>query len=373
MPIHLKLILFFFMGFVLTYVLTNGVMGFAKTLGIRNNNDIIVRWASTTKPSLGGIPMFVTMVGLVIVFLVLNPFTNVFSDPHFLYFFLAFCMAFCMGLADDAYNTKPFVKLFTQICCGLALVFSNLIIPFSGQFGVDAVITLFWVVGIMNSINMLDNMDGITATTSTVSLIFILTSTVLISQFQFDIWAFLIVGFIGSLLAFLLFNAPPSRLFMGDSGSQMIGFLLAFLSIKYLWNLGTTEGFYPLWVRTFLVILMLCVPFIDTLTVVINRIRRGQSPAVGGKDHTTHHMVYAGYSEKKVWILTGLMSIAMCGFGLLLVTLYDAGFGLYAGLAFTPFYIVFYFLFGNTQKFSPPAHEKNKNLDQPISADPGSM
>ncbi len=373
MAIHLKFLLFLFIGFVFTYVFTSIVMGFAKSLGIRNKNDIIVRWASTTKPSLGGIPMYITMIALVIIYLVIHPYVNVFGEAHFLYFFMALFMAFCMGIADDAYNTKPLVKLFTQIGCGLSLIFADLVIPFSGQLGFDAVITILWVVGIMNSVNMLDNMDGIAATTSAISLIFTLIFTAFIVQFQFDIWHFIIIGLIGSLFGFLLFNAPPSRLFMGDSGSQILGFTLAFFSVKYLWNAGTDEGYYPLWLRFFLVLLMLCVPLIDTLTVVINRLRRGQSPAIGGKDHTTHHMVYAGYSEKKVWLLTGLISMAMCGFALLLVCLYDAGFGLFSALAFTPFYFVFYFMFNNTQKFSPPAHEKKDDLAQHPSADSGSM
>lgn len=155
---------------------------------------------------------------------------------------------------------------------------------------------------------MLDNMDGITAT---VSLFILLSCFVLIlfsSGFSFNFWVVILVAEIGAILGFMFYNINPARMFMGDTGSQFIGLFVAFFAIQGLWNLPSNYDL-PSWSGFLLVCCAFAPAFADTLTVVINRLKKGQSPAVGGKDHTTHHLVYKGYSDFKVWSVFFLIGV----------------------------------------------------------------
>jgi UDP-GlcNAc:undecaprenyl-phosphate GlcNAc-1-phosphate transferase len=139
---------------------------------------------------------------------------------------------------------------------------------------------------------------------------------------------------------------------MGDAGSQFVGLFVAFFSIKYLWNLGaTTEQ--NSWISVIITLVALTPAAADTLTVVINRLRAGKSPMVGGKDHTTHHLVYAGYSDIQVWYIFSLIGLLSFLFSVLIVylTIHNI---LLPNLFFILFFIlVFILLYRNTIKFKP--------------------
>ncbi len=154
---------------------------------------------------------------------------------------------------------------------------------------------------------MLDNMDGITSSVSLIIAFTILSIMITnneLTQISFTI----VIGLIAALFVFLYFNWNPAKMYMGDTGSQFLGVLLAALSINYLWNPTSQEEFSTS--RQFIIpILAFIVPIIDTITVSIKRISKGKSPFVGGKDHTTHHLSYLGISEKNVAIIMLLLSI----------------------------------------------------------------
>ena len=147
----------------------------------------------------------------------------------------------------------------------------------------------------MNSINMLDNMDGITAQTS----FFIITTAIIFLSFNsgFEKYDYMIcLGAIGSLIGFLFYNFHPSRMFMGDSGSQFLGLLVAIIGIKYFWNIEDFKTGTTIPTKQIVTVLIVfTLPIVDTTSVVINRIARKSSPFVGGKDHTTHHLSYLGF------------------------------------------------------------------------------
>lgn len=351
MPFHWKLILYFAASFVVCYVMNQLLMGFSQSLGIRNKNDITIRWNKTSKPSLGGIAIFMTIIFFTFIYLATHTNGNIFGNPEILLFFLGLCLAFLMGLSDDAFNTRPLIKLSTQIICGYLLVLGGHVIQLTGYYFVDCAMTIIWTVGIMNSINMLDNMDAIASSITLTFLAFILGILFIFTNYDNSYWPYFIVSLAAATLAFLWLNKPPSRLFMGDSGSQLIGFTIAFLSIKFIWELNTFSEVLPLWIKFFLAMNLLGIPFIDTFTVVYNRIRKGRSPAIGGKDHTTHHLSYAGYSEKKIWILYWVLSIMLGLSGFLLIGLYLNGFQYYSIFAMLPFYLTFYFLYKKTVDF----------------------
>ena len=162
----------------------------------------------------------------------------------------------------------------------------------------------------MNSINMLDNMDGITSITS---MFIIITALFYLSiHSEYDSFDYIsLLGVLASLIAFLFYNWHPSKMFMGDSGSQFIGLFIAAIGIKYIWNsssYGSLEIIPSKQIIT--VLLAFILPIIDTTCVVINRIARKQSPFVGGKDHTTHHLSYFGFNYSQIgFVYLGISSI----------------------------------------------------------------
>ena len=339
----------FFVGTVVFSFLMNRILlKFVKTLGIRNQGETTIRWSEQVKPAIGGLSFYIVFL----LSITLHPFIFSYSassiDFQFTGIIGATSLGFLMGLADDAYNTKPILKLITQILCGVILIYSGTYITVFDSIALNYLFTIIWVVGLMNSINMLDNMDGITT-----SISLIITSTIFIIMGlnqEFDTIAMtVVIGLLGTLFAFLYFNWNPSKMFMGDTGSQYLGVLLAALSINYLWNPVTTTEFSIS--RQFLIpILSFIIPIVDTITVVIKRVSIGKSPFVGGKDHTTHHLSYLGLSEKQVAILTALISIISSSIVIYLITSIKQWSHLYTIIFSGYFLMVFIALFYVSKK-----------------------
>ncbi len=315
---------------------------FSASLGIRNKNDVIIRWSNQSKPSLGGISFYIVFLFTAISYNIIFPHKDsIFLSSEFIGLFIAGSLAFAMGLADDAYNTKPLFKLFIQISCGIILVISGAIIHITHVYWIDAIFTVIWVVLIMNSLNMLDNMDGITGTVVTSILTLCLIATIWMnSSFNLSRIVFL-ATIIGSVIGFLKSNIYPSKLFMGDAGSQFIGLYVSYFSIENLWNVGEPFGA-PSWTGLLIALVVFTPAAADTLTVVINRLKKGQSPMVGGKDHTTHHLVYSGMNDKQVWYTFLGISVFALIFGLLMMYLVSHS----SNVAIIPFTLFFIITFG---------------------------
>lgn len=301
--IPLVLTVFFFISFIFSVLINSILLKFAQTLGVRGKQVDQIRWNPSIKPSLGGISFFV-------VFLLSYIFLNLLETLDTAYRIrlaglLTVCtMAFLMGLADDAFNTQPLLKLLTQITCALVLLFTGTYIKiFENEF-LNYTITIIWIVGIMNSVNMLDNMDGITTIISIAACVFIILINISLNQ-PLHPFSILSIGIIAALVGFLIYNFHPSKMFMGDTGSQFLGAFLGSVSIHFCWNIypqnliETHDYLY----HFVIVALVFLLPLVDTTTVVVNRSLRGQSPFIGGKDHTTHHLFFRGLNEKRIAIL----------------------------------------------------------------------
>lgn len=296
---HLIFYIAFFTGSFLFSFLINGLfLRFASSLGIRNHdsNDTIVRWGSTSKPAFGGISFYIS-------FLVSTSLFAIFFDhkieQEFLGLLAASSLGFIVGLADDAFNTRPLLKFLGQVMCGVILILTNNVIDLFDIELLNYLFTLFWVIGLMNSINMLDNMDAIT---TSISLTIICSALFMILlQKEYDsIYLLVLMGVASSLFGFLYYNWHPSKMYMGDTGSQFLGVFLACIGINYFWNFEDVNENVIFSKQALTAILVFIMPIIDTTTVVINRLRRGQSPFVGGKDHTTHCLSYLGFSDRHV-------------------------------------------------------------------------
>lgn len=349
-----QLVGFGFGGLAVALITNIILLRFSESLGIRNKNDVIIRWSNQSKPSLGGVSFYMAFVFAAIAYsMIFSDDPNIFQNAKYIGLFSAGSLAFIMGLADDAYNTKPLIKLSIQIICGLLFAATGTVIHLFGNYWLDLVLTVVWVVVIMNSLNMLDNMDGITGTTVFFILAACLASNWLIFGFNANIWSILMITLIGAMIGFLSMNIHPSKLFMGDAGSQFIGAFVAFFGVEYLWNIGDVLQS-PSWLGICVTLVAFTPAAVDTLTVVINRLRKGKSPMVGGKDHTTHHLVYAGLNDFQVWltfVLIGFISFVLATAMVNLIRLKS----FVPVLFFVLFFIViFFFLYRNTIKYPEP-------------------
>lgn len=306
--IPLILTVFFFISFIFSVLINYILLKFAQTLGARGKNVDQVRWSPQIKPSLGGISFFVG-------FLLSYIFLNLLQTLDYAYrikltgILISCTLAFLMGLADDAFNTQPLLKFLTQITCALILLFTGTYIHIFENDFLNMAITIVWVVGIMNSLNMLDNMDAISTLVSISICVFFIVLNISLKQ-TLHPYSILSLGLLASLLGFLIYNFHPSKMFMGDTGSQFLGVFLGSGAIHFCWNIeGETKGFDFRIVHFVLVGLVFLLPLVDTFTVVINRTLKGNSPFIGGKDHTTHHLFFKGITEKRIAILYMILSM----------------------------------------------------------------
>lgn len=302
--------LFFVIAICFSVLINFLILRFSRNLGMRNlkNNQFGgVRWGSTSKPSVGGFSFYIIFLISISVLGVVPVEDQGYFNRQLIGLLAACSVGFLLGLADDAYNTNPLIKFIGQFTCANLLIATNfeiLVTPFPQ---INYIITVLWVIGLMNSINMLDNMDAITTSVS----VSILSGAVVLIILNGDIdnvYLIILLGVLGALIGFLFFNWHPSKIYMGDTGSQFLGVFLASISILFFWNYR--EGYSDfIELRQFLIpMLLFIIPLIDTATVIIRRLARKQSPFVGGKDHITHQLAYLGLPDQWVAIVLAFIS-----------------------------------------------------------------
>lgn len=304
--------LFFIAAVAFSLMINVLFLRFFKTLGIRNNEDgTIIRWGALSKPSIGGITFYIVfLLSLASYSILFEPSQDAYQ-LGFIGILLSCGAGFIIGLADDAYNTKPWLKFGIQLLCSILLISTGISIHIFSNPLLNYTVTIFWVIGIMNSINMLDNMDGITTTVS----IGIIVNTIYRIIHNGDITSMhllVLMGVLASLIAFLRFNWHPSKMYMGDTGSQFLGVFLAAMGIIYFWNDPYTND-PPATGKLFAATIMTFIlPILDTTVVVVNRLSAGRSPFIGGKDHTTHSLALLGLSDGKVaWVFVILAFVSL--------------------------------------------------------------
>lgn len=293
------------------------MLNFTKTLGIRDHQKLNqVRWQTGAKPSLGGIGFFIIFLLSVSSYFILPYHSGDFFGRELFAMLGSVTLGFLVGFYDDTYNTNPILKFSGQFMCGLFMVSMGIFIPLTPFLILNYIFTILWVVGIMNSINMLDNMDGITGSVS-LCIIASAIMILLVGHQETSLYMILSVGVGAALTGFLFFNWHPSKMYMGDSGSQFLGAFLSYLSIVLMWKYRDAESG-VIAIKQFLVpMIVFIMPLIDTITVFIRRLLRGQSPFVGGRDHTTHHLAFNGIPDGVV----AAIFLAISGFSVFLTYL----------------------------------------------------
>ena len=209
-----------------------------------------------------------------------------------------------LGSIDDFFNLSWKIKLFFQsIFVAMPIIYLNIFLNIESLLNLDLnnsfnfLISVLWVILIINSINFIDNMDGL-AVVVTGSICY--QSILLTYSLNQNKLTDLSVVLLFVILGFFIYNFPPAKLYLGDSGSLFIGFCLGFLSILFTWN---TEQDYLLSYTLSPILLFFTIPLLDFLVIMWHRISSGISPTQGGTDHISHRLLAKGFSEKKVLFL----------------------------------------------------------------------
>jgi UDP-GlcNAc:undecaprenyl-phosphate GlcNAc-1-phosphate transferase len=189
-----------------------------------------------------------------------------------------------MGLVDDIRGLDPFVRLVLELAAALGVWASGVRVSIFGNDAIDMPLTVIWIVGVTNALNLLDNMDGLSAGVSTLSALSFFLIAAVNGQY---LVAALSIALAGCALGFLRHNFHPAKIYMGDAGSLFLGFLLAIIGIKLTFPGEAHLTF-------FVPILILGIPIFDTVLVVVMRIAHKRNPFSGGRDHTSHRLVYVG-------------------------------------------------------------------------------
>jgi UDP-GlcNAc:undecaprenyl-phosphate GlcNAc-1-phosphate transferase len=224
--------------------------------------------------------------------------------------FSASSILFIVGLVDDILHIKPYQKLIGQLIGASLIVGTGLKMPLTGYEIVDIWITIFWIIGITNAINLLDNMDGLAAGISLIAAVSLGISFAASGQIP---ELMLVSVFVGALLGFLIFNFNPASIFMGDCGSMFIGFLLSTLVLLNQTG-GRSRGLVPILAVP---VLVLFVPIFDTTFVTVIRKLWGRKASQGGRDHTSHRLVALGLSERTAVLMLYAFAIVAGGLGIL--------------------------------------------------------
>lgn len=203
-----------------------------------------------------------------------------------------------MGVVDDRWGLGSYVKLGGQLLAAGILIYSGVQVRLFGNW-LDIVITVVWVVGITNALNLLDNMDGLSGGIAMIAATFFALLASLSNQYLVGALA---AALAGACAGFLFYNWNPAHVFMGDTGSLFLGFLLAAVGIKLRFpsNYQTVTWMIPL--------LVLAVPIFDSTLVIISRLRRGKNPlTTPGKDHLSHRLALLTGSRREAVLICYLI------------------------------------------------------------------
>ncbi len=262
------------------------------------------RWHTTATPTLGGVGIFAGILAGVG-----GGFASGAIEPHRdLLAIVGGCsILFVAGLLDDLISFGALPKLAAQLAAAALVVWGGISVQIVESDVVAAALAIVWLVGMTNAFNLLDNMDGLAATLAAIACLFFAVDAYAINE---NVAALVISISIGLACAgFLPFNVRPgrsARIFMGDSGSQVLGFALGALALFTSYKVAGTT------VATLAVpILILAVPIFDTALVTVVRLLEGRPVHQGGRDHSSHRLVYQGLSEFRALVLLASIAAAL--------------------------------------------------------------
>lgn len=262
------------------------------------------RWHTTSTPLLGGSGIFAGLLVAVAVALaagllpVSSELGGIVGGSAILFF---------AGLVDDVFHLPPLAKIAAQVTAAVVVLVSGITVQIVGNDVLAVAIGLVWLVGMTNAFNLLDNMDGLAATLAAIATTFFAIDALTVGSNE--LVALVALGVAFGCLGFLPYNLRlrgGAAVFMGDSGSQLLGFAVGALGLASAWTVaGSTVA------TLLLPILVLAVPILDTTLVTVVRLLEGRPISQGGRDHTSHRLVYQGLSDKRAVTLLAIVSAAL--------------------------------------------------------------
>ncbi len=224
-------------------------------------------------------------------------------------------IVFLVGVIDDRYGVRVPVKFLGQfLAAGVLVLFEVKVSVFIKDHAITTILTMIWIVGITNAFNLLDNMDGLSATIAAIAAVIFHLIAVEQDAAMVQVLAPAVAG---AAIGFLLHNWNPARIFLGDSGSLVLGFLLAAISVQGVYLAHSRLTHLPILAPLFI----LAVPLFDTLSVIVIRIRRGVSIFQADRNHLSHRLVALGLSHREAVAFLGGIAVAMGLPALLLATI----------------------------------------------------
>jgi UDP-GlcNAc:undecaprenyl-phosphate GlcNAc-1-phosphate transferase len=231
-------------------------------------------------------------------------------------------LLFLFGLLDDAFRVPPVAKLAGQFGAVTLALWGGLRLTLVHNHWLGIAISVLWLIGMTNAFNLLDNMDGLAASLGAIAAAF----------FAIDAWwvhpsppvLVLALAIFGACVAFLPFNIWPGRsatVFMGDSGSQTLGFALAAAGLA---STSTSRVAETTIATLILPVLVLAVPILDTTLVMVVRLLEGRPIYQGGRDHTSHRLVLRGLTERRAVLLLAVFSVLLGGTSLAYMVIHDS-------------------------------------------------
>lgn len=262
-------------------------------------------------PRLGGLAIAIAFLLTVLVFAHL--------DTQIRGILLGAILILVLGVLDDCMSLKALFKFFIQILAAYIVVRSGCNIrylsnPFSAagymDLGIWSVpLTVIWIVAITNAVNFIDGLDGLACGVSAISAATLLVISMLVSENNV---AIILAALLGGCLGFLPYNFNPAKIFMGDTGSTFLGFILACLSIQGMFKLYAIISFA-------VPFLILGIPIFDICFAIIRRLAKHQNPMKADRGHIHHRLIDMGFSQKQAVAITYMLT-AMLGLAAVVLT-----------------------------------------------------
>ena len=303
----LKMLLAFVVSLVIAYLMTPPVKDFAGRVGAIDVPKDERRVHDHPIPRMGGIAIFLGFVISLLLFV--NMSTQVMG------LLVGAVIIAVMGAGDEIVNLSPMVKLAFQLLAAIVAVRSGLVfdvISNPNVFAEETTIeigflsvpqTLLWIVGCTNAMNLIDGLDGLAVGVAAISSTSMLIVSLLVAE---PVVSVILAALTGACLGFMPYNMNPAKIFMGDVGSQLLGFVLATASIMGLFKMHAIFTF-------FVPMLSLALPLTDTIFAFCRRISHGQSPFHADRGHFHHRLLAMGLSQKQavavLYTISGVMGL----------------------------------------------------------------
>ncbi|HIR84703.1 MAG TPA: undecaprenyl/decaprenyl-phosphate alpha-N-acetylglucosaminyl 1-phosphate transferase [Candidatus Galloscillospira excrementavium] len=293
---------------VVSFVATPVVKNLAQRVGAVDVPKDNRRMHNHPIPRMGGLAIF---LGFLLSALIFVPITGEIQGM-----LLGAVIIVVLGIFDDIYSLKAWFKFIVQIVAALIAVFSGNLIetlsnpnifssnPYWDLGWLSWPVTVIWIVAITNAVNLIDGLDGLACGVSTISSMTLLVIALTVSEGPI---AILMGALAGACIGFLPYNLNPAKIFMGDTGSTFLGYILAVVSIQGLFKFYTIISFA-------VPFLMLGLPIFDTCFAFIRRIAHGQSPMHADRSHVHHRLIDMGFSQKQavavLYIISAILGLS---------------------------------------------------------------